>query len=354
LDDPGPDAPSAEWAGASELVKRPPLHRGIRDLCWWLTHHPARTFHFVVAVIREPGRRGYALRRAPTLARHLRAQEWPHVHAHFVWNTATVAAGIARLLDVPSTITVHAKDIYAQRPSTVRRRLALFDALVTVCHFNVGYMTGAKMIPRHLRPRVVCCGVARCEETAGGPSRCDIVTVGRLVDKKGIDVLLHAIALLRPQVRATLRIVGDGPERGSLEALAEELGLADQVTFVGALAHQEALETIRTGRLFCLASRPTSDADSDAMPVVIREAMALGVPVVATRLAGIPESVDEQVGWLVDPGSATALAAALQEALGNRDDAALRGEAGRDRAVTRWSFATQSRDLRDVFGSVAS
>lgn len=127
-------------------------------------------------------------------------------------------------------------------------------------------------------------------------------------------MLLRALATVAHQWDR-LTIVGDGPERSRLETLCRELGLDGHVHFAGALPHAETLARIGQARMFCLPARPAWDGDSDAMPVVIREAMARGVPVVASRLAGIPESVDEQVGWLVEPGSATSPAAALRAAL---------------------------------------
>jgi colanic acid/amylovoran biosynthesis glycosyltransferase len=355
LDDPGADAPPSTWAGPYEVTARPPAAQSARDLAWWLSRHPGSTLRFLAAIVREPGRRSYALRRIPTLARSLVTEDWRHVHSHFAWSTTTVAAALGILLDVPTTVTLHAKDIYAQPPATVRRRLSLLDGVATVCHFNVGYLAGSRALPSSLCPRVVSCGVAvpPSPRPAEDVQRTDVVTVGRLVRKKGVDVLLEAIANLSPRLTPAVTIVGDGPERPALEDLAARLGLSDRVTFTGSLPHHEALATIATARVFCLAARPADDADSDAMPVVIREAMAHGVPVITSRLTGIPESVDEHVGWVVDPGAIDDLAVALDEALTDPELAAHKGAAGRSRALERWSFAEQAGELRSLFGAVA-
>ena len=302
LDDPGGDRPDDAWAGPYEQVPRPSPSRALADLAWWMGRRPRSCIRFLMLAAHEFTRSRYLLMRVPTAARRAQCLHADHVHTHFAWDTATVASAFAELLGVTSSITVHAKDIYAQRPLIVRRRLRAFSDVVTVCHFNTGFMEGARMLSAQERTvRVIPCGVAPPPLAASEPRVSgDIVAVGRLVEKKGFDVLLYALASLgdaAAEVRTV--IVGDGPLRTDLEALSNALGLRDRVTFTGALPHDETLAHIGASQLFCLPAKPAPDGDSDAMPVVIREAMVRGVPVIASRLAGIPESVDGTVGWLV-------------------------------------------------------
>lgn len=350
LDDPGPDAPPASWAGPYSEVPRPANREAVASLVWWLRRRPAAVARLLALAAREPARRRYMLTRVPAVARSLAGEGATHVHTHFAWDTATVTSAIAALLDVPSSITVHAKDLYAQPPGVVRRRLAPFDEVVTVCNFNVGYLRGSRMVGQNEPPvRVIPCGV---EVPADGDRAVtdDVVSVGRLIEKKGFDVLLTALATLGDEwERAT--IVGDGPERERLQELARDLGLAERVRFAGALPHIEALGRIAGGRVFCLPARPAPDGDSDAMPVVIREAMARAVPVVATRLAGVPESVDEEVGWLAEPGSVASLTYALRAALADQSERERRGRQARDRTARLWTFSGQARALSETFAA---
>ena len=148
-----------------------------------------------------------------------------------------------------------------------------------------------------------------------------IICVGRLSPEKGQAGLLRAFAKLRakhPELR--LRLVGDGPDRASLEALAKELGLSDAVMFAGRLPEEDTLAEIARADLLVLPSF------MEGLPIVLMEAMAVGVPVIASRVAGIPELVeDDETGLLFTPSNWDELASRIDLLLG---DEALRDEAG--------------------------
>ena len=350
LDDPGPDRPDASWSGPYHQADAATRRAVVLGLAWAAVRRPRATLRLLGMAAGEPNRRRYLLTRAPALARHLAGGGACHVHTHFAWDTATVASAVAGLLGASSSITVHAKDIYAQPVPVVRRRLSRFNRVVTVCAFNVRYLLEHRILDAEgSAVEMIPCGVEIPPEPLA-EAITDVVTVGRLVEKKGFDVLLGSLARVTADWdRAT--IVGDGPDRAKLEALRDELGLAGRVKFTGALPHSEALAQIGQARLFCLPARPVHDGDSDAMPVVIREAMARGVPVVASRLAGIPESVDAQVGWLVTPGSTDSLVAALEGALADPVERERRGRDARDRAARLWTFERQVVQLLETFAA---
>jgi glycosyltransferase involved in cell wall biosynthesis len=159
-------------------------------------------------------------------------------------------------------------------------------------------------------------------------------------EAKGVDYLLRAVALL-DGVR--LEIVGDGPLRADYERLAEELGIADRVDFEGFLPKPELAERMRRADLFALASRFENN------PCVVLEALASGLPVVATRVGGLPELVDETSGILTAPRDPEDIARGIR--------AALEGGFDRDsvakRAVERWGRETIGRQLAEIYGSVA-
>lgn len=145
----------------------------------------------------------------------------------------------------------------------------------------------------------------------GEPVR--VLTVGRLVEKKGIEYAIRATAQLSDEIDVTYRIVGGGPLRGELERLARRLDVADFITFLGALPHAEVQEQYRWAHLFTLPSVTASNGDQEGQGLVLQEAQACGLPVVATRHNGFPDSVGEESALLVPERDSCALAQALRQ-----------------------------------------
>ena len=181
--------------------------------------------------------------------------------------------------------------------------------------------TGCEYNMRHLRAvapaanlHKIVMGVDATTFRRGRPlpgGRC-VLAVGRLVEKKGFDVLIDAVAQLHG-VRA--RIVGDGPLREALEQRAARAGVADRIEFAGSAAPAEVRMALETADLLAMPCVVARDGDRDSMPVVVKEAMAMGLLVVASDEVGLPECVLAPWGILAAPGDAGALAAALREAL---------------------------------------
>ena len=324
----------------------------LRDHLWWLRARPmayARFLRRVASLRSELGSRPEQLPwwRLPTVARALRASPVELVHSHFGWSGAAAAACLGALMDVPWSMTLHAKDIFAKRRN-LRTKAEAADLVITVCDYNRRWM--ATHLDLDVPMEVLTCGVEVPDAGAPKEVGADVVTVGRLIPKKGIDLLLRAAARLEPV--PTIEVVGDGPERAPLEALAAVLGISEAVRFSGSLPHAAALDRIATGRVFCLPCRLTDDGDRDAMPTVIIEALMRGVPVVSTDVVGIPEMVDDTCGRVVAAEDVDALAGALRELLG---DAGLRrrlGEAGAVRARERFSLDQQVDRLLAAFSSM--
>ncbi len=165
-----------------------------------------------------------------------------------------------------------------------------------------------------------------------------LLFVGRLRIRKGVEVLLEALVELRRSFpAAVLKIAGGGEHGAALERRAAELGLRDAVVFLG------SCDGSRVRRLLAGAAALAVPSIYEGMPLVVLEAMAAGVPVVASAVSGIPEVVvDGETGWLVPPESPAALAAALGEALADPAEAARRGAAGRRRAAELYCPAVSS------------
>jgi colanic acid/amylovoran biosynthesis glycosyltransferase len=156
----------------------------------------------------------------------------------------------------------------------------------------------------------------------------EILTVARLTEKKGVDTAIEALTAL-PDCR--LIICGDGPLRPSLEALAEELGVRQRVLFRGAVSPARVREEMLNASVFVLPARVAADGDTDGIPVALMEAIAVGLPVVATGTGGIKELISpDKTGLIVEPDDSKTLALAIHEVMNRPEEAELRANAARD------------------------
>jgi glycosyltransferase involved in cell wall biosynthesis len=182
------------------------------------------------------------------------------------------------------------------------------------------------------------------------PDKGLVVTAGTLSGKKGHDVLLRAFAEVDPDAR--LELVGEGPLRADLEALARELGVESRVRFHGALGYSETLAIIGRASVFALCCRRTPDGDHDCLPVALMDAMSLGVPVISSRAFGIPELIEDgQSGLLAPPEDPAATTEALSRLLSDDDFAGRIGAAGREVARERFDLERNTRALTELFAA---
>jgi colanic acid/amylovoran biosynthesis glycosyltransferase len=286
-------------------------------------------------------------RALPVVAEVLRRADVEWIHAHFGWEASGVAQALAPLIGCGWSFTAHANDIFV-RNDHLRRKLAQVPHLVTVCQYNVDELQAVHgALPDH---HVIVCGVRVPARAPSATPEVDVLAVGRLVPKKGFDLLIRAAAIVAPtRPSVTVEIIGDGPERAALQGLADQLGLSGQVVLRGALDHGEVLARLADARVVCLPARVAVDGDRDSMPVVLKEAMAAGVPVVGTSVVAIPEMVDDEVGRLVPPEDPPALAGALLELLADPSEAAARGAAGRQRVLDRFELDGEVAKLHRLF-----
>ena len=239
-----------------------------------------------------------------------------HLHAHFGSIATTVARLAARLAGVTYSFTAHAKDIFHQDvdPADLHRKLADAAFVVTVSDYNLQFLrtTYGASADRVVR---VYNGLDLETFSVSKPLRRPplVVAVGRLVEKKGFDQLIDAVALMHHDgdpVR--LEIVGTGAEEAKLRAQVAELGLTETVSFLGPLPQGKTREVVRGAAVLAAPCVIGADGNRDGLPTVLLEGLALGTPVVATPVTGIPEAVqDERTGLLVPSGDVPALADAL-------------------------------------------
>ncbi|WP_029733489.1 glycosyltransferase family 4 protein [Deferrisoma camini] len=275
-------------------------------------------------------------RGAVGVAERLWREEGPFdlIDAHFVYPDGYAAVKLGRRLGVPVVVSARGTDVNLYPDlrgigGKVRWAVRHADALIAVSQELKDRMValGADSMRVHVIPNGVDLGRFSPRERPRG-SRHRLLTVCNLVPGKGVDVVIRAVAGLEPE--AELWVAGDGPERPHLEALARGLGLEARVRFLGRVPHEEMPRLYAEASLFCLASR------AEGCPNVVLEALASGVPVVATRVGGIPEWVEEgRTGFLVEPGDPEAFRGALSRALAHPWDpaairAALRGRTWQD------------------------
>ncbi len=298
------------------------------------------------------------VRLAMVLAALVRQEGIDHLHAHFASRAGHVAVLAACLSGCPYSITAHAKDIYHRDVDArlLRLKIAWASFVVTVTDYNRRYLqelvaeipgAGAKIV--RIYNGVDLTGFSPGNRPQRTPPR--IVSVGRLVEKKGFRVLLEACRLLRERgYEFHCEIIGGGPEEHLLQTHILTEGLQDTVTLVGLLATEEVAERLRDATVVVLPCVPASDGNIDALPTVLLEAMATARPVVSTRMSGIPEIVvDGETGLLVSPGDAQALADSLATVLDHPADADAMGRAGRRRAERLFDLFENVAELRRLF-----
>lgn len=255
---------------------------------------------------------------AVKLARLLRIEGCAHLHVHFAHVPAQIAMYASAMSGVPFTIMAHANDIF-ERGLLLPEKAERAVKMLTISDFNRAYLEGAGVPSGKLA--VVRCGVSFAAQPPAQPFVNKLFyrsgTLGRLVEKKGVDDLIRAVAeLCDKPYKVELSIAGDGPLRAELEQLARRLGICDRVRFEGSLGHDEVAAWMRGLDVFVLACKRDSNGDMDGIPVVLMEAMSQSVPVVSTRLSGIPELVlHGKTGMLADPSDAKDLAEQLDHLL---------------------------------------
>jgi len=245
-----------------------------------------------------------------------------HIHAHFCHSATTVAWLASIVTGLPLSFTAHAKDVYCadlNPAGLLARKLNAARFVVTCTDANRVYLQSLTATPVHCIYHGLDVEFARLCGVEARPrqpeSRVRVLAVGRLVAKKGIDVLIEACAILRGRgVPIEATIAGEsGDQEPALRALVSARGLDDAVAFTGPLTQRRLFEEYRRASVFCLPCRVLENGDRDGIPNVMAEAMACGLPVVTTAVSGIPELLADGVnGLLVAPNDPVQVADAIE------------------------------------------
>jgi glycosyltransferase involved in cell wall biosynthesis len=261
-----------------------------------------------------------------------------------------------QLVGIPYTLTAHAKDIYITAPDRLLPKVEQAQAVVTCTEYNRRYLI------EHFGPALD--GKLHCIHHGLDPSQFKfrwppasdsevplILCVARMVEKKGLgDLLVAADILRRRGGRFRVEIIGGGPLRQALETQVEQLGLNDRVKLLGSRTHETVCQAYERASIFALPCRVAENGDRDGIPNVLLEAMASGVPVVATPVSGIPELIEaEQDGLLVPSNSPAMLADALDRLLTQSELRARLARAARTKVEAYFSIDRSSARLLALF-----
>ncbi|MEI6788869.1 MAG: glycosyltransferase [bacterium] len=279
--------------------------------------------------------------------------------AHFGGAGAAIAPA-AQELGIPLVVVFHAFDLFMRhvRPTS-------YTSLWESKHQAVAVSQHGKARLIELgcpaeRTRIIHCGVdisrfppLKCATPRPGTFR--LVSIGRLVEKKGFDDLIHAVARLRNVTAQPIRldIWGDGPRRRHLDTLARRLGVKDRVNFRGVAANGDIPGILREYDAFVLPSRTARNGDKEGIPITILEAQAAGLPVVATRHAGIPEAIPpSNREWLADEGNILDLAEKLRSLSSQPDQWDNIGRRGKAWVVRHFALHEEVSAYLDLFATL--
>jgi colanic acid/amylovoran biosynthesis glycosyltransferase len=302
---------------------------------------------------RAPGLKGLILgvahfAEAVVLAEELMRRRATALHNHFANSGATVGYLTARLLKIPWSFTIHGiSETDYPAGLMLGRKIAAAEFVACVSYF--GRAQAMRLVEPNQWPKlhVVRCGLPLASlptHTKPGET-VRIICVGRLSPEKGQAGLLEAFATItKDQDQVELLLVGDGPERGPLQSRAESLRLTDRVSFAGRCSEQETLDHIARAHILVLPSF------MEGLPIVLIEAMAIGTPVIASRVAGIPELVEDgQSGLLFTPSDWGALASCMRRLINDEALRARLARAGRTTVEAEFDIARSARVMRVLF-----
>jgi len=280
-----------------------------------------------------------------------------HLHAHFAHDPALVAYLVHRITGISFSFTAHARDLYQVPVEPLVDRIRRASVVITCCHANMEYLN---QIAPSDQPKfkLVYHGINLKDfQPVSSPSAKPvsesplILSVGRLVEKKGFQDLLQALLIVKEKgEHFQCAIYGDGPLYQELDEWIEEHNLRAVVVLNGNRTQKELISVYRNATLFVLTPVQTEDGDRDGVPNVLLEAMAMGLPVISTNVAGISEAVDDkQNGLLYPPHDVEGIASGIVELLSNENERTLLGRAASRKVMEQFDITQAANRLKTLF-----
>ncbi len=291
-------------------------------------------------------------------AYQMKAENVNHVHAHFASHPAAAGFIIHRLVDIPYSFTAHGSDLHRDR-HMLCEKVAEAAFVVAISDYNKKVILSECQGNYQDKVTVIHCGVdtkvfrCRSNETPyeKGESPFMILCIGTLHEVKGQAYLIEACHQLQGRgINFICHFVGDGPDKKSLTALADHAGLTEKIRFHGRLTRDEIARLLQDADVLAAPSVPTRDGRREGIPVVLMEAMGSSVPVIASKISGIPELVEDKVsGLLVTPRDATSLANALECYFAGPDLRRRLGQIGREKVARDFDLKKNAANLAKHF-----
>jgi colanic acid/amylovoran biosynthesis glycosyltransferase len=294
--------------------------------------------------------------RAVWMADRFKVDGIQHIHAHYATHPALVAWLINQLTGISYSITVHAHDIFVERPMLATK---LQDSIFvsSISEFNRKYLADMFGPWVQQKTEIVRCGIDPAYygnekmRNTGKTSRLEIISIGSLQPYKGHIYLVKAcVELQKRRIPFRCRIVGGGDLQPMLERAIQENHLSEFVELMGPRTQDEVSQLLRTANCYVQPSVITPSGKMEGIPVALMEAMATGIPVVATSISGIPELVrNGDTGWLVPPENVDALADALSQIYRDPTEAYKRAQAGRRWVLDEFELSSNAKRLSSLF-----
>ena len=321
------DGEALSHVAATHFLPANPLSpRAMAANLVWVMRRPIVTLRNIRLALADAGKYGrfkrlrlalQVWRAAPMASMLRRAGRCTHIHAHFADGAATTALAASRLLGVPFSFTSHT----SHDSPALAEKMTEATFIASISEFD------RRRLIEETDANAACIHIIRCgvpleqwpftpRPAMHDPLR--IVSVGALIETKGHDVLVRACRVLRDRgLRIQCEIIGGGSMLEELGLLISQLHLEADVRLEGALPQEQTRKRLETSDIFVLACRRARNGDTEGMPVSIMEAMAVGLPVVSCRIAGLPELItDGQTGFLAEPGDSASLAQKIEQLMG--------------------------------------
>lgn len=333
---------------------------------WWLLHSPRAYvnawWRAIKGNVRSPKflvRALYVIPLAAHFARSMQRLKIEHVHATWATHPALVAYVIRILTGIPYSFAAHSHEIYVDR-TMLQEKIRCAECFITISEYNRKLLTDLYGQEAAEKMHVVRCGVDaelfRPPPGMRGNRRFTILCVASLEAHKGHRYLIEACTELKKSgIDFRCLLVGEGDVRHALERLIWERGLGDQVQILGRQTRDQVAALMHGADVVTLQSLMTPSGMSEGIPVSLMEAMAAGVPVIASSIRGIPELVEQQrTGLLVPDGDALALAKALMTIYSSPELAGVLGRRGREKVVREFDLRANTQLKALLFQEGAS
>lgn len=285
---------------------------------------PVRYLHTLIIALKDAFKAGilshtgmgilYRFFAASRVAEIIIRSNCRHIHSHFAHVATDLAMYASGISGIAFSFTSHANDLF-ERGWLLKEKVERSKFAVTISEYNTRFLAdqGAPQNKIH----VIHCGVdtesfyRKADQSINNIPK--IGAIGRMVDKKGFDTLINACAILKNMKQPfILEIAGSGPLYDDLQELVNKNDLTEEISLIGALPHEQIINWLKEKDIFALPCRKDKHGDIDGIPVVLMEAMAMGVPVISSRISGIPELVEDGVsGLLINENDSEALSRSI-------------------------------------------